>query len=111
MKFDQVQSTDCMRDVTIQVADDLREHLQELYLRMFQRVAELEDGMPNVVLAGLTLVWLEAAHNIFGTASYESAISLLSGIRPDDREALAGMKQSAADVLRRSGWGMKRRKA
>jgi hypothetical protein len=111
MKFDEVQSTDSMQDLSIQVADDIRDHVREIYVRMIQRSSELEDGLPNVVLAGLTLVWIETVYNVFGSASYESAVRLLSGIRPDDAATRKCMKRAAADVLRRSGWGMKRRKA
>lgn len=111
MDFDDVQSTDCMPELAIQVADDIREHVRSVYIQMFQRSGQLEDGLPNVVLAGLTLVWLESAHNIFGSASYESAVSLLSAIRPDSKDERRGMKRAAADLLRRSGWGIKRRRA
>ena len=111
MDFDNVQSTDCMPDLAIQVADDIRDHVRDVYQRMIQRSSELEDGLPNVVLAGLTLVWIESAYNIFGSASYESAISLLSTIRPESKETRRGMKRAAADLLRRSGWAIKRRRA
>ena len=111
MDFEQVQSTDCMPEVSIQVADEIREDVKQIYIRMLERCQQLDDGMPNVVLAGLTLVWIEACHNIFGSASYESAISLLSAIKPDDRETRKAMKRAAADLLRRSGWALKRRRA
>ena len=111
MDFDDVQSTDCMHQVSIQVADDIREHVRQIYLRMLDRSSELEDGMPNVVLPGLTLVWMECAYNIFGSASYESAVTLLRDIRPDSKDDRVGMKRAAADLMRRSGWTLKRRRA
>lgn len=111
MDFEQVDSTDSMPAVCIQVADDIRDHVRDVYQRMLQRSRELEDGLPNVVLAGLTLVWIESAYNIFGSASYESAISMLSTIKPESKEARQGMKRAAADLLRRSGWAIKRRRA
>jgi hypothetical protein len=111
MKFDDVQSTDCMPDLAIQVADDIREHVKSIYVDMLTRSRQLDDGLPNVVLAGLTLVWLESVHNLFGSASYESAVGLLGAIKPEDKEARRGMRRAAADVLRRSGWGIKRRQA
>lgn len=111
MNFDDVQPTDCMPDLAIQVADDIRDHVKSVYVDMLKRCQQLDDGLPNVVLAGLTLVWLESAHNLFGSASYESAVSLLSAIRPEDRETRRGMRRAASDLLRRSGWGLKRRKA
>jgi len=111
MNFEEVQSTDCMPSVAIQVADDIRSHVKSVYVDMLSRSRELEDGLPNVVLAGLTLVWLESARNLFGSASYESAVSLLSAIRPENKEDGRATRRAAADLLRRSGWGIKRRRA
>lgn len=110
MDFDDVDSTDCMPEVALRVADDIDMHVRQIYLRMLERCQELSDGMPNVVLAGLTIVWLEQCQELFGSASFESAVSMLRSIRTDDKEVRSRMKRSAADLLRRSGWAPKRRK-
>lgn len=110
MDFSNVQSSDNMSSLTIDVADDIRDHVREVYLQMFERCQELEDGMPNVVLPALTLVWLESVSSIFGSASYESAVSLLSTLRAGDRDTQRLMRRSAADLLRRSGWAIRRKR-
>jgi hypothetical protein len=109
--FNEVQQADCMHEVSVHVKDELREHVADLYGRLIQRCDQLEDGMPNVVLAGLTLAWIETVYDVFGSATYESAVSLLRGISPDDKAVRRGMKQATTDLLRRSGWSLKQRKA
>jgi hypothetical protein len=104
MDFDNVSSGDCMHAVSIQVADDVRNHLKDLYSGLYARSEALPDGLPNVVLAGLTLVWLESVYNVFGSASYESAVSLLKQIRTENKTVRTGMRHAAHDFLRRSGW-------
>ena len=110
MDFDEVQSNDCMPEVALRVADDISLHVRQLYLGMIERCKDLENGLPNVVLAGLTIVWLEQCQDLFGSASFESAVSMLRSIRTADKEVRSRMKRSAADLLRRSGWAPKRRK-
>ena len=111
MDFDEVQSADCMPEVALRVADDISLHVRQIYLSMLERCKDLDDGLPNVVLAGLTLVWLEECQDLFGSASYESAVSILRSIRPQDKEMRGRMRSAAADLLRRSGWSPRRRKA
>lgn len=111
MDFDDVESNDCMPEVALRVADDIGLHVRQLYLGMIERSAYLENGLPNVVLTGLTIVWLEQCQELFGSASFESAVSMLRSIRPHSNEIQLKMKRSAADLLRRSGWSLKRRKA
>ena len=109
--FDSVQQEDCMYALSMEVLDELRDHIQDLYLRMFQRCAELPDGMPNVILPALTLAWIEATSSIFGSASYESAVTVLAGISPEDKEARKLMRQSINDLLRRTRWSQRRKKS
>lgn len=110
MDFKRIQAEDSMHEVTMMVASELRESLRELYLGMYQRNEEFQGSMPNVVLAGLTLLWLEAVHTIHGTADYESALRLVKGLRPDVPAVEKVMKRAARDVLRRSRWLPKQRK-
>lgn len=111
MDFDDVQSADCMPEIALRVADDISMHVRSIYLSMLERCKELDNGMPNVVLAGLTLVWLEECQDLLGSASFESAVSILRSIRPQDKEMRVRMRGAAADLLRRSGWSPKRRKS
>lgn len=111
MDFKDVDATDCMPQVALRVADDIESHVRQMYVSMLERCHELGDGMPNVVLAGLTIVWLEQCQDLFGSASFESAIAMLRSIRPDDGAVRTRMKRSASDLLRRSGWSQKRRKS
>lgn len=104
MNFDDVQPDTCMHGVSVDVADELREHIRDLYLRQHQRNQETEGAMANVVLAGLTLVWLEAVHTVWNTSTGESAVCLLKGLKPESREEKRDMQRAARDFLRRSGW-------
>lgn len=110
MDFSEITPDQCMHQVSVDVAAELRETIRDLYGGMFMRAQEMEGVMPNVVLAGLTLIWLESAHAVFGTADYESAISLLRGIKPDDDAITTEMRQAARDILRRSKWLPRKRR-
>ena len=110
MDFSQVQPDDCMHTLAADVAEELRQHLRLLYIGMYKRSEELNGAMPNVVLAGVTLLWLEAIQTLFGTADYESAIRLVNGMRPNNDQVTREMRLAARDVLRRSGWLSKRKK-
>jgi len=66
--------------------------------------------MANVVLAGLTLVWLESVHTVWNTPTGESAVGLMTQLRPDDKESKRDMQRAARDFLRRSGWWVRRTK-
>lgn len=110
MDFSTVQPDDCMHTVSMTVSEDLRERVRELYLGMYQRSEEINGVMPNVVLAGLTLLWLESVHTVFGTADYESAVRLLKKIRPNDKVVTGEMRMAARDMLRRSGWTTKKKR-
>lgn len=110
MDFNEVEPDSCMHNVTIDVADELREHVQDLYARQHQRNLETDGAMANVVLAGLTLVWLEAVHTIWNTVSSESAMSLMKGLAPDKKGDKRSMARAARDFLRRSGWWVRRTK-
>jgi hypothetical protein len=113
MTFDEVGVDDDMAEVAVRVGDEMRDKVRELYAAMCQRNRELYEendrGMANVVLAGLTLVWLELVHNTMGTGHSESAITLLLNLRPQDRGVARDMKMAARDFLRRSRWLPKRR--
>lgn len=104
MMFDNVGEDTCMHDVSVEVASQLREPLREMFMQQYARAAELPNGMPNATLAGLTLLWLESVHAVFGTTDYESAIRLVSEIRPDKKVICREMAQAAHDFLRRSEW-------
>lgn len=52
MTFDDVTEDTCMHTVAVAVADELREHVRELYLQQHQRNQETDGAMANVVLAG-----------------------------------------------------------
>ena len=110
MDFSKITADDCMHEVTMEVTSKLREDLRELYVGMYQRNADFEGAMPNVVLAGLTLLWLESAHALHGTADFESALSLLTGLRPSEPTVEKEMKRAAHDILRRSRWLPKQRR-
>jgi predicted RNA-binding Zn ribbon-like protein len=110
MDFTAYTEGDCPHQASVDVAAALREVIRELYAGQFMRAAELEGTLPNMVLAGLTLAWLESAHAVFGTADYESAITLLRGIQPDDEVITREMRQAARDILRRSKWLPRKRR-
>jgi hypothetical protein len=110
MDFSELKPDDCMHTVAMDVAAELREAMRSLYVGMYQKNEDMQGAMPNVVLAGLSLLWLESAHTVFGTADYETALSLVKGIRPNDKEVEREMKQVARDFLRRSRWLPKRRR-
>ena len=109
MDFSAVQSSDCMHDIAMQVAGEFREKARELYLGMYQRNADLEGTMPNVVLAGMTLLWLESLEAVHGTMDYETALALVKDIRPSEKEVGTRMRRIARDFLLRSRWLPKRR--
>ncbi len=109
INFEAIEQDACMPAVCIEVMDELRDHVHDLYKRMFQQCERLPDGMPNVILPALTLVWIEAAYNVFGSASYESAITLLRTLEPVDPETRKGMRQAVNDLMRRSRWAKRRK--
>lgn len=110
MDFSEIKPDDCMHTVSMDVTSELRDAVRSLYVGMYEKNEDLQGAMPNVVLAGLSLLWLESVHAVFGTADYETAISLIKGIRPNDKEIEQEMKQAARDFLRRSRWTPKRRR-
>lgn len=104
MIFDQVDENTCMHDKAFEVSDVLREQVRELYAEMFRRNGELQGSMANAVLAGLTLLWLESVHNVFGSMDYESALNLVRDCKPTNPEVHREMRAAARDFLRRSRW-------
>lgn len=104
MKFDDVDDQTCMHGLAVEVADELREPLRELFVGQYGRAEQLEARLPNAVLAGLTLLWLESIHAVFGTADYESAVQIVAGIKPNDKRVCREMSQAARDFLRRAEW-------
>lgn len=110
MNFDEVHSDTCMHGVAIDVANELREHLRDLYAAQQQRSEETTGAMANVVLTGLTLVWLESVHTVWNTPTGESAVRLMHGLKPESKGLKRGMQRAARDFLRRSGWWVRRTK-
>lgn len=110
MDFSEIKPDDCMHTVAMDVTAELRETVRSMYAGMYEKNEDLQGAMPNVVLAGLSLLWLESVHAVFGTADYETALRLLKGIRPNEKEIEQEMKQAARDYLRRSQWLPKRRR-
>lgn len=109
MKFDEVEPGTCMHRVAVDVAEELRSQIRDLWEDMYRRNKAMGGGMANVTLAGLTVVWLECVHATMGTLDSESAISLLRDLRPEDKEVAREMRLAARDFLRRSRWLPKRR--
>ena len=109
MTFDDADAGTCPRSLAIAVAEELRQHINDLNQRQHQRNLETDGAMANVVMAGLTIVWLEAVTAQWGTAYGESAMSLMRGLRLGTKEATVDMKRAARDFLRRSNWWIKRR--
>jgi hypothetical protein len=107
--FGKIQQDACMPAACIKVMDELRDHVHDLYARMFQRCERLPDGLPNLILPALTLVWIESVYNVFGSASYESAITMLRVLEPEDAETRKGMRQAVNDLMRRSRWAKRRK--
>jgi len=108
--FHHVDETSSMCRVAVEVADDFREHLRELYQAQHARNQETNGIMANVVLAGLTIAWLEAVHATWSTPYGESALSLMRHLRPEEKAAYWEMKHAARDFLRRSRWWVRRAK-
>lgn len=104
MIFDQVDENTCMHEKAFEVADVLREQVRDMYQDMFRRNGELQGSLANAVLAGLTLLWLESVHNVFGSMDYESALNLVRDCKPTDRNVHKEMRAATRDFLRRSGW-------
>lgn len=99
-----------MAEAAIQVADEIRCYLDDLYQQQQLRNADTNGAMANVVLAGLTMVWLEAVHSAWNTAMGESALSLLRLLRPKKREDRLNLRRAGRDFLRRSGLWIRRTK-
>jgi len=110
MDFDKVDAGTCPHQAAVDVADELRTHVQQLYVKQHQRNQEIQGGLSNSVLAGLTIVWLEAVHACWNTVLSESAMSVLKGMSPEDKASKRSMKRAARDFLRRSGWWVRRSK-
>ncbi len=110
MRFDDVEPDTCMHGLAVDVADELREHIRDLYAGQHQRNQETGGAMANVVLAGLTLVWLESVHTVWNTPTGESAVGLMHGLKPEAHGVKREMQRAARDFLRRSGWWVRRTK-
>jgi hypothetical protein len=93
-----------MHAVALEVADEFLEHVRDLYSAQHIRNQETNGVMPNVVLAGLTIAWLEAVHASWGKAYGESAVSLMREVAPKGKGMHTEMKRAARDFLRRSRW-------
>jgi hypothetical protein len=104
MDFTDLDPDACMHSVSLDVAEDMRQHYRDLYVHMLQARKRMDEGMPNVVLAGLTVLWLECVHSAFGTVEYESAISILRDVQPNGKSVYREMRRAARDFLRRSKW-------
>jgi len=76
---------------------------------MHLRNQQIGGGLSNVVMAGLTVVWLECVHSLSGSPDGESAIALLRDLSPGDRAVAKEMRMAARDFLRRSRWLPKQR--
>jgi hypothetical protein len=110
MEFDDIDADTCPYHAAMDVADNIRSHVMELYQKQAARSSELESGLTNSVLAGLTIVWIEAVHSSWNTMFSESAMAVLRGMSPEDKQTRREMKRAARDFLRRSGWWVSRSK-
>ena len=109
MDFHSVDPASCQRTAALAVAEHLREELRDLWRQQHERNLETGGGIANVVLAGLTIVWLESVAAQWDTVYGESAMSLMRGLRLGTKEETTDMKRAARDFLRRSNWWIKRR--
>jgi hypothetical protein len=109
MEFDDIDADTCQHHAALQVADEFREQFRTLYAGMYRRNAAIGGGLSNMVMAGMTVVWLECVHSLMGSPDSESAIALLRDMRPDDRAVAKEMRMAARDFLRRSRWLPKQR--
>lgn len=110
MTFDDVDAETCMHTLSIDVAAEFREQLAQMYQNLHARNAAINGGLANVVLAGLTLVWLEAVYESWNTPYGESAMSIMRRLKPDTKEVKRGMQRAARDFLRRSRYWVRRTK-
>ena len=109
MIFNDIDDDTCMPTLAAEVAKELSDHINKLYDS--QATCHQEGhSVANVVLAGLTLAWLDAVHNCWNTMPCESAMSVLRAIGPEDRSTKRDYKLAARDFLRRSGWWINRRR-
>jgi|LakMenEpi03Aug12_release.lakeMendotaPanAssembly.Ray.scaffolds.fasta_scaffold716815_3 hypothetical protein len=104
VNFDDIKADDCMHMAAVEVSEELREHVNDLYVRLHRRNLETNGAMANIVLAGLTIVWMQSVHTVWNTVNGESAMSVLRGLRPGDKGEKREMQRAARDFLRRSGW-------
>lgn len=103
MNFSEVQEDADMAEVTIALAEDIRAYLADLYEQQHQRNVETNGAMANVVLAAITIAWMESVHGAWNTMHGESAMSLLKVLRPRAKEDRRNLRRAARDFLRRSG--------
>ncbi len=99
-----------MADASVRLAEDIRLFIDDLYQQQHQRNVETNGGLANIVLAGLTLVWLESVYQSWNTVHGESAMSLLRVLRPRNKGRAVAVRRSGRDFLRRSGWWIRRGK-
>jgi hypothetical protein len=109
MDFESIDADSCQYTAALDVAEHLRSELRELWRMQDERGKEIGGDLANVVLAGLTVVWLESVTAQWNTVYGESAMSLMRGLNPGDKEDKTDMKRAARDFLRRSNWWIKRR--
>lgn len=109
MDFQDVDSETCQHHLALQIADEFRELFRGAYADMHLRNRQIGGGLSNVVMAGLTVVWLECVHSLSGSPDGESAIALLRDLSPGDRAVAKEMRMAARDFLRRSRWLPKQR--
>jgi hypothetical protein len=109
MDFQSVDPDSCQHAAALAVAEKLREELNGLWRQQHERNQETGGGIANVVLAGLTIVWLESVAAQWDTFYGESAMSLMRGLRLGTKEETTDMKRAARDFLRRSNWWINRR--